>query len=147
MPPTGPKAAWGALRIPPPFGLPSAPARTARVAEEAWSFMNRLSYPDPCLARAYAQSDRMVGRRISGEYVLVPIVGRGADVEAIFSLNRLGAFIWERLDGRTDGTTIVEEIVGHHTIDRESATHDYLQFLRGLLSVDAVRQSPAEGIR
>jgi len=47
----------------------------------------------------YARSDRMVGRRIAGEYVLVPLGGKGVDLDAILNLNSVGAFIWEQVGG------------------------------------------------
>ncbi len=51
----------------------------------------------------YAHSTRVVGRRIGDEFVLVPLAGRGADIEDILNLNKVGAFIWEQLDGARDG--------------------------------------------
>jgi Coenzyme PQQ synthesis protein D (PqqD) len=90
------------------------------------------------LARAFARSDRMVGRRIAGEYVLVPLVGRGAEIDSIFNLNRLGAFIWERLDGATTGGRIVEAIVEHFDVERERAEADYRTFVGQLRSIDAI---------
>lgn len=90
------------------------------------------------LGQALARSDRMVGRRIAGEYVLVPLVGRGADIDAIFNLNRVGAFIWERLDGKTGGSAIVEALMEHFTVDRETAEADYLRFAEQLKSIGAV---------
>lgn len=84
----------------------------------------------------------MVGRRIAGEYLLVPLVGRGADVDSIYHLNPLGAFIWERLDGRTSGEIIVSAIVEHYDVEREAATADYRQYLGKLESIDAIRAMP-----
>ena len=90
------------------------------------------------LDQVLARSERMVGRRIAGEYVLVPLAGRGADIDAIFNLNRVGAFIWERLDGRTVGSAVVEALLEHFTVDRETAEADYLRFIQQLKSIDAV---------
>jgi hypothetical protein len=90
------------------------------------------------LGQALARSDRMVGRRIAGEYVLVPLVGRGADIDSIFNLNRVGAFIWERLDGQTGGLAVVEALMEHFTVDRETAEGDYLRFVEQLKSIGAV---------
>lgn len=90
------------------------------------------------LAGAFARSERMVGRRIGDEYVLVPLVGRGADIDSIFNLNRVGAFVWERLDGRTPGTAIVDAIVEQFAVDRDTAEGDYLGFLEQLQSIQAV---------
>jgi hypothetical protein len=80
----------------------------------------------------------MVGRRIAEEYVLVPILGRGADADGIFNLNRLGAFIWEQMDGRADGRAIVDRITERFEVEADRACRDYLGFVAQLLSIEAV---------
>jgi hypothetical protein len=99
----------------------------------------------PGLDDVFVRSERMVGRRIAEEYVLVPILGRGADADGIYNLNRLGAFVWEHLDGRRDGRTIVERITQAFEVDLPRASRDYLAFVSQLLSIEAV--SPAGGRR
>jgi Coenzyme PQQ synthesis protein D (PqqD) len=99
----------------------------------------------PALEDVFVRSDRMVGRRIAQEYVLVPILGRGADADGIFNLNRLGAFVWEQMDGRRDGSTIVERITEAFEVDAARASRDYLGFVSQLLSIEAV--APAHGRR
>jgi hypothetical protein len=84
----------------------------------------------------------MVGRRIAGEYILVPLVGRGADVDSIYHLNPLGAFIWERLDGLADGDAIVAAIVENYDVERKTAAADYRQYLGKLESIHAIREIP-----
>lgn len=85
----------------------------------------------------------MVGRKIADEFILVPIVGRGADVDAIFTLNRVGAFIWDHLDGRTSGETIVAAMVEGFDVDRTQAESDYESFLAQLLQIQAVAEDSA----
>jgi hypothetical protein len=85
----------------------------------------------------------MVGRRIADEYVLVPILGRGADADGIFNLNRIAAFVWEQMDGRADGHAIVARMTQTFEVESERASADYLGFVSQLLSIDAV--SPALG--
>jgi len=80
----------------------------------------------------YARSDRMVGRRIAGEYVLVPLGGKGVDLDAILNLNAMGAFIWERLDGRRSGVDIVSAILDRFDVERREAERDYLGFMESL---------------
>jgi Coenzyme PQQ synthesis protein D (PqqD) len=80
----------------------------------------------------------MVGRRIGDEFVLVPLAGRGADIDHILNLNRVGTFIWEQLDGRTSGAAIVERMTGRFEVDRDRAEADYLEFLGELREVEAV---------
>jgi len=91
------------------------------------------------LEMVYARSERMVGRRIADEYVLVPIVGRGAEIDGLYNLSRVGAFIWERLDGVARGEAIVSAMVARFEVERSRAEQDYGQFLDQLLAVGAVR--------
>jgi hypothetical protein len=92
----------------------------------------------PRLGDAYARGARIVGRRIAGEYVLVPLVTHGADLDAIFNLNAVGAFIWERLDGRTPGEAVVAALVEVFDVDEERARADYLSFVAQLQVLRAV---------
>jgi hypothetical protein len=98
--------------------------------------------PEEALASRFARSSRMVGRRIAGEYILVPIVGRGADLDSIYTLNPLGAFIWERLDGQTPGTAIIQAITEAFEVESSRAADDYRSFLSQLVSIRAVVLSP-----
>jgi hypothetical protein len=100
--------------------------------------MNRPSDVPSQLDDIFARSDRMVGRRIAEEYLLVPIVGRAADVEAIYTLNGIAAFIWERLDGYTPGEAIVRAIAARYDVEDDTATADYLAFIGQLQSIQAV---------
>jgi len=95
------------------------------------------------LEDAFSPSKRIVSRRIGSEFVLVPLAGRGADIDSILNLNRVGAFIWEQLDGKTAGATIVDRLVGRFEVDRSRAETDYLDFVDTLRRLDAV--VPASG--
>jgi hypothetical protein len=85
----------------------------------------------------------VVGRRIGDEFVLVPLVGRGADIDSILNLNRVGAFIWEQLDGRRPGSEIVDALVQRFEVERPRAAEDYQDFLSRLRGLGAV--VPASG--
>jgi hypothetical protein len=87
---------------------------------------------------AFARSDRMVGRRVADEYILVPIVGHGAELDGIYNLSRVGAFIWELLDGHHSGEEVVEALVDRFEVDRATAETDYGSFLAKLISIRAV---------
>jgi hypothetical protein len=92
---------------------------------------------------AFTRSERMVGRRIAGEYVLVPIVGRGAEVDSIFTLNRVGAFIWEHLDGKTTGDQVIHALLRAFDVDAGRARQDYCDFVRKLTSIRAIGDGDA----
>jgi len=91
------------------------------------------------LETVFERSERMVGRRIADEYVIVPLAARGADVDSIYDLNPVASFIWERLDGVRDGNAIVAGLEERFEVDRATAERDYLEFLAQLLFIDAVR--------
>lgn len=98
------------------------------------------------LELVFARAERMVGRRIADEFLLVPLAGRGADVDSMYNLNRVGAFIWERLDARTDGHAVVAALAEHFDVERERAAADYCAFVQQLESVHAVtRVTPGDG--
>jgi hypothetical protein len=80
----------------------------------------------------------MVGRRIGDEYVLVPLAGRGADLDSILNLNRVAAFIWEQLDGARTGEVIVEAVVERFDVERARAEADTLDLLDTLLGLKAI---------
>jgi hypothetical protein len=87
------------------------------------------------LADAVLRSPRIVSRRIAGELVLVPLVTHGADLDAIYNLNAVGAFIWERLDGRTSGEAIVAELAETFEVESAQAAADYLDFVSSLVDL------------
>lgn len=90
----------------------------------------------------YAHSPRVVGRRIGDEFVLVPLVGRGADIDSILNLNKVGAFIWEQLDGTRSGTEVVDALVKRFEVDRPTAAQDYLDFLTKLRGLKVAVPAP-----
>lgn len=96
------------------------------------------------LAERYCRAENVVGRAIAGEYILVQIVRSAADLDSIYHLNRVGAFVWERLDGCTPGEDIVRELVGRFEVDEDRAAGDYRSFVAQLESVKVVTRCEGE---
>jgi hypothetical protein len=80
----------------------------------------------------------MIGRRIGEEYVLVPLAGRGADLDSILNLSRVAAFVWEQLDGSRTGAAVVDAVVERFQVERERAEADILELLDTLLALAAI---------
>ena len=93
------------------------------------------------LADVWTRSTRMVGRRIGDEYVLVPLAGRGADLDSILNLNRVAAFVWEQLDGARSGGEVVDAVVERFDVERARAEQDYLELVETLVELDAVKRA------
>ena len=99
----------------------------------------------PRLEETWARAERMAGRRIGDEYVLVPLAGQGADLDGVLRLTRVAAFVWEQLDGWRTGDAIVEALVERFDVDRSRAEADTLELLGTLLEREAI--VPAAGPR
>ena len=92
----------------------------------------------PRLEEIWTRSERMVGRRIGDEYVLVPLAGRGADLDSILNLSRVAAFVWEQLDGTRTGKAVVDAVVERFDVERERAEADTLELLDTLFELRAI---------
>lgn len=90
------------------------------------------------LADRFGRAEDVVGRDIAGEYILVRVVRSAADLDSIYHLNRVGAFVWERLDGCTRGEEIVRGLTERFEVDDVRAANDYRFFLAQLESVRVV---------
>ena len=99
--------------------------------------MSRLPLPR-ALHQVYARSPRVVGRQIGDEYVLVPLVARGADLDSILNLNRVAAFIWGQFDGRRSGRVILAAIGKQFQVERPQAAADYADLVETLLALAAI---------
>lgn len=73
-----------------------------------------------------------VFREVAGESFLVPVKGRLADLQRMFVLNRVGAWVWERLDGATSREDLLAGIVAQFEVDAQTATVDLDGFLAEL---------------
>jgi hypothetical protein len=99
--------------------------------------------PTDELGRVYARSEHMVARKIADEFILVPLVGRGADLDAIYSLSKVAAFIWERLDGVRSGRQVVESVVDAFEVAQGRASVDYEELLKDLMEIGAIVEAPS----
>ena len=90
------------------------------------------------LERVYKRRDEIISRSIAGETILVPITGNLADMQKIFSLNPVGEFIWERLDGGKKLSEISGDVQTLFDVEKEEADADIREFVSELLREDLV---------
>ncbi len=84
----------------------------------------------------------IVSRSIGGEMVLVPVRGERGDLETLYRLDAVGAFIWKRLAGGAEVDEVVADLVDGWEVDAETARADLGRFLgelreAGLLAEEA----------
>jgi hypothetical protein len=90
------------------------------------------------LERRYEHDPAVVTRRVAGEVILVPV--RPAREEAaLYTLDEVAAFLWERLDGLRTGHELVAALQSEYEVDESRAASDVRVFLEQLLSIEAIR--------
>ena len=86
----------------------------------------------------YRQDDSIVSRRIEDEVILVPIRQNVADLESIYTLNEVGAYLWEQMDGRRTTAEILALTVEEFEVSEEEAQKDLTDFIQQLSSIGAI---------
>ncbi len=82
--------------------------------------------------RVYDHKNNIVTRKIADETILVPIYGNLADMQRIFSLTPVAAFIWERLDGVRPLKDIRMDITQTFDVDEATAGADISELIHSL---------------
>ncbi len=82
--------------------------------------------------KIYKKQDDIVSRQIAGETILVPIRGKLADMQRIFSIDSVAEYIWQQMDGKNSLSTICEKILETFQVDRDQARKDILSFVNEL---------------
>ena len=95
------------------------------------------------LNTTYRKKENIVTRHIAGETLLVPIYGELANMEKIFTLDPVAAFIWEQLDGERSLKEIRDGVLNAFDVKKEQADTDISEFIDELLKADLV-ETPIE---
>ena len=90
------------------------------------------------LNNTYQKDSNIVYRKIADEYILVPIRQQVADLNCIYTLNEIGAFIWELIDGKSNIKQILKNITAAYDVEEEAAKDDLISFISQLLKIKAI---------
>ena len=86
-----------------------------------------------------------VARSIAGETIIVPVRGRAVDLDAIYNLNEVGAFIWERIDGSTTAAQIAEAVSSEFEVMPGEAAMDIEEFIADLEKAGILERNAQDG--
>jgi hypothetical protein len=89
------------------------------------------------LEKVFRRNENFVHRRIEGETILVPIRSNVGDLDHIYSLNKVGAFIWNAFDGSRDLAAIKALLASEYDVSDAEAEADLLFFVQELEEIDA----------
>lgn len=90
--------------------------------------------------KVFAKNKDIVTRKITGELFIVPVRGKLADMQRIFTLNSVAEYIWHSLDGRTSIEDIRKGIISTYEVDEEQVDSDIMDFITELLEADLIRE-------
>lgn len=89
-------------------------------------------------------SDDVVSRTIAGERILVPVRTGAAQMDFIFTVNEVGAFVFGLLDGRRSLSEIASLVCHEFEIDEVRARAEICEFLEELRLAGLVRPALEE---
>jgi Coenzyme PQQ synthesis protein D (PqqD) len=89
------------------------------------------------------KTDGFVSRTIAGDVIIVPVRGGVGDLDAIFTLNSVGATIWKLIDGQTSSDALAAAIAREYQVSEATARDDVAEFLQ-LLSAKGLIAAPGQ---
>src|SRR6267378_341326 len=90
------------------------------------------------LDATYARDPDFVSRRIADEVIVLPIRKNLGDLESIYTLNEVGARIWELFDGRRSLREIRDILTSEYEVTAQAATGDLTMFVEHLTAIGAL---------
>ena len=88
----------------------------------------------------YVQNPDFIYRKIVDEIILVPIHQDIADLDSIFSLNNIGAFLWEQLEQPKAKPELTQAILEEYDVDQTTAGQDLDNFIAAMLNFGALQE-------
>ena len=86
------------------------------------------------LNSVYLPSENVVARDVQGEFVIIPITsGISESDEEIFSLNKFGRAIWDKLDSKTSLKEVTRALALQFEGDAKKIENDVLGLTEELL--------------
>ena len=86
------------------------------------------------LDKKYIHSENVIFKEIGDELVIVPFSeGIGKIDEAVYSLNKTGHEVWNRLSGESSLAEVVDQLAELYEARRELIEHDVISLLQDLV--------------
>lgn len=91
------------------------------------------------MTRRYEKDSSVVYREIAGEAILVPIHRHVQDMQSIYTMDSVGADIWNLIDGQRTVGEIRDALLVEYDVEPDDLAKDVDEFIAQLVSVGAVR--------
>ena len=91
------------------------------------------------LDRVYQKNQNFVFRKIDNDTLLVPIKNDVGDMDCIYNLNEMGAFVWEHLDGQKSARDMKKLMLAEFDVSVQEAEADLEKFVMQLSEIEAIK--------
>jgi hypothetical protein len=88
---------------------------------------------------SYIKDDNLMTRNVAGETLIVPVRNRVGDLSSIYTLNEVGARVWQLVDGQTPLAKIVQAITSEYEVTDEAAEADIVELIQDWETAGLVR--------
>lgn len=83
--------------------------------------------------KKYFKNKDIIIRKIEGEYLMIPITSGIGDMEdEMYTLNKTGIAIWEKLSPEKTLETVIEELCEKYDADKNEITADVIGLIEEL---------------
>lgn len=93
------------------------------------------------LEKCFSKRDDLMTRNIAGETLIVPVRNRVGDLSAIYTLNEVGAKVWQMIDGQTRVRQIVRVITEEYEVVEGEAARDVLDLIASMETAELIHSS------
>ncbi|MEE9501668.1 MAG: PqqD family protein [Candidatus Aminicenantaceae bacterium] len=91
--------------------------------------------------KRFVKKNDFVTRNIKDETIIVPVKGDVSDLDSIYTLNEVGSFVWNLLDGQTSVGEIVDAVCSEYDITPEEAQKDVKELIGSLEKAGLIHSS------
>src|SRR3990167_6390319 len=96
------------------------------------------------LERCYQKDQAVVSRKIADEVILVPIRKNVGDLESIYTLDEVGARIWELIDGKRKVKEIKDILISEFDAQEDMVISDIKDFISQLEGIGGIKLTGKE---
>ena len=90
-------------------------------------------------ATSFKKNAGFVARNIAGELVLIPIAKELREVNSIYSMNAMGARIWELLEEERSFQKIKKTLLSEYEVEEVKLEEDLTEIINQLTEIKAIQ--------
>lgn len=84
--------------------------------------------------------DGFLLREVAGNYVVIAVGEDAVNFNSIITVNKIGAYIWNKINEGKNEEAIADDIIGEYSIDRNTALKDIGEFINQLREAGIIEE-------